>query len=75
MRIDQSFKVMDRAENEMRDAWAALIRAAYGDEEYHREVVRIERMDEEAANTPPPSEPSRIVGWKRRRWARKLLGR
>jgi hypothetical protein len=64
------------AERRMSDAMEELRRMAFGDEAYLREVAAERARDAYAARwEEPPSQPSVLPGYKRRNWARRLLGR
>lgn len=57
---------------EWHERFNRLLDGLVGDVDYHRDVIRVERMDEEALSGPPPTP--RLSPIKRHNWARRMRG-
>lgn len=67
--------IMRSAELRLENALEAFRRAAFGDEEYHREAKHVRVLDAQAFYDEPPTEPPKLSGVRRHYLARRFKGR
>lgn len=67
--FDATLQGMKETREQIRAFRKAAEARMFGDLDYHREVVRMERMDREARDEPPPVDPPTIPGWRRHNFA------